>query len=889
MNTHQEENHSYSSQLRASTKKLKLRQRRWQRRRIEEENKSVDVREEESWEQQQRRRQQQQKAPKKNDLQQTLLLGGDVHVATEQLRQTHSSRLQKETTTTTTTKSAKQHDQSDENTADIVRSDEQELRSDPPSPSRTKRNVGIPTLSDKLNECTNLAQRENGKQDRAQTDRRHHSPRRDQRASTSAAGSPAPLTDRPSSRVKKQETGMEPAVFATVLEASHETRKRRKARGKAQRPRAASAMPAVSYAAEQSDKLSAPSSSTSSGEAAQPTTETAGSASEDADASRPPTEKGATHKEDKASKSSSLSPDAATPSSSGRPRRSRTSHRQSLLPDGAGAESSRRRRKGGDATILSPSPSSKVPRSGGSTSTSAASETTPSRKTPSSSGRTRSSALSGMEKLSLHDVKQTRSASQSARTAPPSVEHRRPMSTRFARPPVPSRPLPSTPPSRTARSSTLSPSPSAKRDYRRSVDLSHLSSVSPNAFTVKSANRMRSSPQYGSVGRRRMPSLSSSFGPASSPGHASSPSPSSSPIVDMAQTFETRERSDKMVEKRQKIVRELLETERSYMENLRTLVDVYLSPLREFAFIDDLLTSLFSDVEVIVGYNGLFLASLEQVVLEKPDQQCIGPIFLKLASFLKSYKQYITHYTKATTRLRSLQQDPEFVKLLERLRTDAGQNKGIKDFLIMPVQRIPRYLMLLMDLERNTWSSHADSGALKDSIATISDIAEYVEESQVEAERISKVMSIREVLVGKLLDGYELVAPSRKYVKETPVSIVSYPVGNKIKSEKAGQLFLFNDLIILTRNKSKDKHKRKFEVIRFIPMDSMKTVDLEDDQCRLRLGAKDFETSIRFTDPGTKDTWCTAIRGFMQEAYLRNQDKIFLMMEKMKNQASAKA
>jgi hypothetical protein len=48
----------------------------------------------------------------------------------------------------------------------------------------------------------------------------------------------------------------------------------------------------------------------------------------------------------------------------------------------------------------------------------------------------------------------------------------------------------------------------------------------------------------------------------------------------------------------------------------------------------------------------------------------------------------------------------------------------------------------------------------------------------------------------------------------------------------------------------------------------------EDDQCRLRLGAKDFVTSIRFSDPGTKDNWSTAIREFMQEAYLRNQDKV---------------
>lgn len=52
--------------------------------------------------------------------------------------------------------------------------------------------------------------------------------------------------------------------------------------------------------------------------------------------------------------------------------------------------------------------------------------------------------------------------------------------------------------------------------------------------------------------------------------------------------------------------------------------------------------------------------------------------------------------------------------------------KGIKDFLIMPVQRIPRYSMLLQDMVKNTWPDHADYASLSAALKTILELASYV-------------------------------------------------------------------------------------------------------------------------------------------------------------------
>lgn len=44
----------------------------------------------------------------------------------------------------------------------------------------------------------------------------------------------------------------------------------------------------------------------------------------------------------------------------------------------------------------------------------------------------------------------------------------------------------------------------------------------------------------------------------------------------------------------------------------------------------------------------------------------------------------------------------------------------------MPVQRIPRYSMLLQDMVKNTWPHHADYESLTAALKTILELASYV-------------------------------------------------------------------------------------------------------------------------------------------------------------------
>ena len=120
--------------------------------------------------------------------------------------------------------------------------------------------------------------------------------------------------------------------------------------------------------------------------------------------------------------------------------------------------------------------------------------------------------------------------------------------------------------------------------------------------------------------------------------------------------------------------------------------------------------------QVIVGYERLIASRLEAQV---NTQQKMGDIFKDIATFLKTYTQYVTDYTKAQSMLAAQKKNEELqviyptvcvwclyvdifcgvmcmrvafecitmvVQSLLVSLIPEGERRGLKDFLIMPVQ-----------------------------------------------------------------------------------------------------------------------------------------------------------------------------------------------------------
>jgi hypothetical protein len=168
--------------------------------------------------------------------------------------------------------------------------------------------------------------------------------------------------------------------------------------------------------------------------------------------------------------------------------------------------------------------------------------------------------------------------------------------------------------------------------------------------------------------------------------------------------METPQARAKRRSKFERIAAECLDTEKAYVKNLNILIDQYLKPLRLGPIAQKLglpkedLNALFSNIEIILAYHQVLVMDMET----EPD---LCEVFLKNAPFLKVYTQYVSGYDKLLQVMARLthknRQFQQFLHDKQKSGTTCGLD--IMAFFIMPVQRLPRYELLLRELIR-----HAD-------------------------------------------------------------------------------------------------------------------------------------------------------------------------------------
>ena len=249
-----------------------------------------------------------------------------------------------------------------------------------------------------------------------------------------------------------------------------------------------------------------------------------------------------------------------------------------------------------------------------------------------------------------------------------------------------------------------------------------------------------------------------------------------------------------------KIIDELIETEEVYVRSLQTLIDTFHSPLLALSKQKYPLASpeevkqIFSEIVVIQLYNQNFLADLCQrkAVQEGTPwmKRKYGDIIDNITQFLRSYTAYYNNYHAALTTLAKCTERPKFKEWLEKKEQEAGE--GLTSLLIRPIQRVPKYVLLLRDLLKNTPSSHPDLPALRDAERNMGVIARDLNERMKDAEVFMEVLRIN----GQLNPPYkELIQPHRRFVREGPIL---YRTSERSKP-KPMWIILFNDVLLVTQ------------------------------------------------------------------------------------------
>ena len=256
---------------------------------------------------------------------------------------------------------------------------------------------------------------------------------------------------------------------------------------------------------------------------------------------------------------------------------------------------------------------------------------------------------------------------------------------------------------------------------------------------------------------------------------------------------------------RNEVVREIFKTEETYVECLQLLVDRYLKRFMEAP--DTVITGaqsleILSNVEVLLQCATTLLRKLrtsdssrfEQAQQPAKARCTVGSIFLEMAPFLKIYVPYINNYQHAVSTLATLQRtNAAFSSLLAECDQSTGSGLNLMSFLIMPVQRIPRYVMLLGDLLKHTDAEHVDRDNIEKALAAIEEVASSLNEAQRSFESTERLLRCQQRLKGA--DFLTLIEPHRHWIREGAILQRCARLGPSAPYKEC-YYFLFNDILI---------------------------------------------------------------------------------------------
>ncbi|XP_076007988.1 dynamin-binding protein isoform X1 [Genypterus blacodes] len=181
----------------------------------------------------------------------------------------------------------------------------------------------------------------------------------------------------------------------------------------------------------------------------------------------------------------------------------------------------------------------------------------------------------------------------------------------------------------------------------------------------------------------------------------------------------------RMMEKRSKVIEELLQTEKDYIKDLQMCVKEIIQPLQRKRVQNVDFEGLFGNISSVIDLSQRLFQTLQ-------DMDSIGEVFLDFKVELEDvYKIYCQNHDDAISLLETYEKDESIqshvLECLERLRAmyrEWGKTNYINlgSFLIKPVQRVMRYPLLLMELLGATPESHHDRLQLTKALQAVKEI-----------------------------------------------------------------------------------------------------------------------------------------------------------------------
>uniref|UniRef100_A0AAY5F445 FYVE, RhoGEF and PH domain containing 4a n=1 Tax=Electrophorus electricus TaxID=8005 RepID=A0AAY5F445_ELEEL len=324
-------------------------------------------------------------------------------------------------------------------------------------------------------------------------------------------------------------------------------------------------------------------------------------------------------------------------------------------------------------------------------------------------------------------------------------------------------------------------------------------------------------------------------------------------------------------QKLHKIANELLQTEKAYVARLNLLDHVFLAKLMEEAgkgtFPVEVVKNIFSNISSINAFHSQFLLpDLEKRMGEWESTPRIGDILQKLTPFLKMYAEYVKNFDKAMELLKQwTDRSPQFKAIIQEIqKQEMCGSLTLQHHMLEPVQRVPRYEMLLKDYLKKLPQEHMDRRDAEKSLEIIATAATHSNTAIRKNENLKKLLEIYEMLG----EEEDIVNASNELIKEG--HILKLAARNTSAMDR--YLFLFNNMLLYCVPKF-SLVGQKFTVRTRIGIDGMKVTETYNDDYlhTFQVSGKERTLELQACSEQDKEDWIKAFQETIEIFLQKNE------------------
>jgi hypothetical protein len=274
------------------------------------------------------------------------------------------------------------------------------------------------------------------------------------------------------------------------------------------------------------------------------------------------------------------------------------------------------------------------------------------------------------------------------------------------------------------------------------------------------------------------------------------------------------DKKNKKAAKRRMICMELLNTEEAYVKALSKVEELYMRPLattHSNLLPADKFKTIFGDIKIIHKINEDFLREMDNLFKKEDfwgkEEQYLGSFFLKRMTTFKLYTNFVNGYTASEACLQEVirknRKFGDFLnKVMDKLIEERSRQTDLPSFLVQPIQRLPRYSLLLTDLLRNTDFNETHSAylLLESALLEVQSITKFVNEGKRNNEQVLQARDLIKKLGIQKQIGENKRALIRSEKDFTYVTYDKYrPNATRTKAAKC-KVHIFEDHIVVVRD-----------------------------------------------------------------------------------------